>query len=159
MMPILSELRPPLGAVKNKKRVGRGSSSGHGKTSTRGHKGQKSRSSPDMPSAFEGGQMPIHRRLPKRGFKAPFRVEYEIVNTKTLSERFEPQSVITKEDLLRTGLIKKKNLPLKILGDGEVNKPLIVVADKFSKTAKEKLEAAGGKALLVSEAKSQGIIS
>lgn len=158
-MSILSGLKPPSGAVKNRKRVGRGSSSGHGKTSTRGHKGQKARTSPGMPSAFEGGQMPIHRRLPKRGFRAPFRVEYEIVNAKTLSDRFEPNSVVTKDGLLRTGLIKRKNLPLKILANGEVNRPLVVVADKFSKTAKEKIEAAGGKALLVNEAKSQGVIS
>jgi len=157
-MSMLSQLKPPSGAVHSKKRVGRGTSSGHGKTSTRGGKGQTARTSPDMPSAFEGGQMPIHKRLPKRGFKAPFGVDYEIVNVTTLSERFEPNSVVTKEGLVRTGLVRKEKWPLKILGDGEMTKPLTVVADRFSKSAKEKIEAVGGKALLVAEAKAQGII-
>ena len=158
-MSILSQLKPPKGAVRKPKRVGRGSSSGWGKTSTRGHKGQKARSGAGVHPSFEGGQTPMHRRLPKRGFKAPFRVEYEIVNVKTLSERFEPNAVVTKEALLRTGVVKRKKLPLKILGNGEIDKPLTVVADKFSKTAKEKIEAAGGKALSVEEAKAEGLVS
>ena len=154
-MSILSQLKPKRGAVRKPKRVGRGPSSGHGKTSTRGHKGQKARSGGSVHPSFEGGQMPMYRRLPKRGFKPPFRTEYETVNIGMLSERFEANAEVTKDALLRTGVIKRKRLPLKVLGDGEIDKPLVVVADKFSKSAKEKIEAAGGKAIVADEVKAE----
>jgi len=154
-MSVLSQLKPPKGAKAKPKRVGRGTSSGRGKTSTRGHKGQKSRSGGNIHPSFEGGQMPMYRRLPKRGFKPPFRTEYEIVNVGTLSERFEANAEVTKAALLRTGVVNKKRLPLKVLGSGEIDKPLVVVADKFSTSARAKIEAAGGKAMLAGEAESK----
>lgn len=140
----LSSLRPDKGAVKNKKRVGRGPGSGHGKTSCRGHKGQKARTGGAKPVWFEGGQMPLYKRLPKRGFKNPFRVEYQIVNIDVLDRYFESGEVVNRETLLSKGLIKDPNMPVKILGRGEITKKLNVEVDKVSESAKIKIEKAGG---------------
>jgi large subunit ribosomal protein L15 len=142
----LSTLRPPKGATSNKKRVGRGMGSGMGKTSTRGHKGQRSRSGSRMMRGFEGGQMPLHRRLPKRGFTNIFRVEYQVVNLERLAELGEKN--ITPELLVKNGLAGKNDL-IKILGDGELKSALTVQAHKFSKSAQEKIAKAGGKAEVI----------
>ncbi|WP_029520168.1 MULTISPECIES: 50S ribosomal protein L15 [unclassified Persephonella] len=140
----LHELRPAEGATHRKKRVGRGIGSGHGKTSTRGHKGQKSRRGyGDLPAFFEGGQTPFIMRIPKRGFKSPNKKEYEIVNLKTLEERFEANEEVTPE-ILKNKRIIHCTEAVKILGDGELTKPLKVKAHKFSKSAEEKIKAAGG---------------
>ena len=138
----LSTLRPPKGATANRKRVGRGMGSGMGKTSTRGHKGQRSRSGSRMIRGFEGGQMPLHRRLPKRGFTNIFRQEFAIVNLERLVELGE--KTITPEVLHKARLAGKKDR-IKILGDGELKGALTVHAHKFSKSAQEKITKAGGK--------------
>jgi len=145
----LSTLRPPKGATANKKRVGRGMGSGMGKTSTRGHKGQRSRSGSRMMRGFEGGQMPLHRRLPKRGFTNIFRVEYRPINLDRLLELGVAE--ITLELLVKAGLAHKNDL-IKVLGDGELKKAINVQAHKFSKSAEEKITKAGGKATLIGSA-------
>jgi large subunit ribosomal protein L15 len=143
----LSNLRAPKKANRGKKRVGRGMGSGTGKTSARGHKGQRSRSGSSMMRGFEGGQMPLHRRLPKRGFTNIFRVEYTVLNLDRLAELNE--SELTLEAFVAKGYLKKRGELLKILGNGELNVALTVHAHKFSKTAQEKIEKAGGKIVLV----------
>jgi large subunit ribosomal protein L15 len=143
----LSNLRAPKKANRNRKRVGRGMGSGHGKTSTRGHKGQGSRSGSSLMRGFEGGQMPLHRRLPKRGFTNIFRTEYTVLNLDRLSELGETE--LTLEKFTAKGLLKRRNELLKILGNGEIGAAITVHAHKFSKTAREKIEKAGGKAVLV----------
>lgn len=140
----LHELAPHPGATKERKRVGRGIGSGHGKTCGRGHKGQKSRSGDrKLPSWFEGGQTPLHKRVPKRGFNSPNRVEYTVVNVKLLDKYFQAGEEVTPEKLVELGLAKK-GMPVKILGDGELTKPLVVKAHAFSQSARQKIEAAGG---------------
>jgi large subunit ribosomal protein L15 len=134
-------------ANRNRKRVGRGMGSGHGKTSTRGHKGQGSRSGSSLMRGFEGGQMPLHRRLPKRGFTNIFRTEYTVLNLDRLAELGETE--LTLEKFTAKGLLKRRNELLKILGNGEIGAAITVHAHKFSKTAREKIEKAGGKAVLV----------
>ncbi len=141
----LSNLKPPKGATHAKKRIGRGQGSGNGKTAGRGHKGAKSRSGFKFKRGFEGGQMPLHRRLPKRGFTNPFRLEYAVVNLDTLSERFEAGAVVTPEALVAAGLVDG-NSPVKVLARGEVSKALTVRVHKFSGKAAEKIAAAGGQA-------------
>jgi large subunit ribosomal protein L15 len=138
----LSNIRAPKKAAENKKRVGRGMGSGMGKTSARGHKGQRSRSGSRMMRGFEGGQMPLHRRMPKRGFTNIFRQEYNIVNLERLAALGE--TTITPEVLRTAGVIKSKH-PLKVLGSGELTIALTVRAHKFSKSAQEKITKAGGK--------------
>ena len=138
----LSNIRAPKKAAENKKRVGRGMGSGMGKTSTRGHKGQRSRSGSRMLRGFEGGQMPLHRRMPKRGFTNIFRKEYNIVSLERLVALGETN--ITPEVLRKAGVINTKH-PVKILGDGELLSALTVQAHKFSKSAQEKITKAGGK--------------
>jgi large subunit ribosomal protein L15 len=138
----LSNIRAPKKAAENKKRVGRGMGSGMGKTSTRGHKGQRSRSGSRMMRGFEGGQMPLHRRLPKRGFTNIFRKEYDIVNLEKLAALGEKN--ITPEVLRAARLVQGKN-QIKVLGDGELKGALTVQAHKFSKSAQEKITKAGGK--------------
>jgi large subunit ribosomal protein L15 len=140
----LNDLRPPRGAKHAKKRIGRGQGSGNGKTAGRGHKGAKSRSGFKFKRGFEGGQMPLHRRVPKRGFHNPFRVEYDVVNVDTLAERFEAGTVITPEMLREAGLLPGSNRPVKVLARGDVTKGLTVRAHKFSGKAAEKIAAAGG---------------
>ncbi len=143
----LSDLSPAPGSRKKNKRVGRGPGSGHGKTSCKGHKGQKSRSGGGTRPGFEGGQMPLQRRLPKRGFTNIFRKQYAIVNLKALNELSE--SIVTPEVFLEKGLIKKIKDGIKILGKGEIKKPLTVKAHAFSSSAKEKILKVGGKAELI----------
>jgi large subunit ribosomal protein L15 len=138
----LSNIRAPKKAAENKKRVGRGMGSGMGKTSTRGHKGQRSRSGSRMMRGFEGGQMPLHRRMPKRGFTNIFRREFNIVNLEKLAGLGETN--ITPDVLRKAGVIKSKH-PVKVLGDGELTVALTVYAHKFSKSAQEKITKAGGK--------------
>ena len=138
----LSNLRAPKKANTGRKRVGRGMGSGMGKTSTRGHKGQRSRTGSRMIRGFEGGQMPLHRRMPKRGFTNIFRKEYSIVSLERLAELGE--STINPDVLRKAGVINTKN-PVKILGDGELKTALTVSAHKFSKSAQEKITKAGGK--------------
>lgn len=141
----LNELKPAPGANRSRKRVGRGNASGKGGTCGRGHKGQKSRSGSSIPAWFEGGQMPLVRRLPKRGPRrtAHKRVEYDIINVETLN-LFEDAAVVSLETLREAGLIKRKNALVKILGDGELEKQLKVQAHRFSKSAIEKIESKGG---------------
>jgi large subunit ribosomal protein L15 len=144
----LHELKPGQGAKHKAKRVGRGIGSGHGKTSGRGHKGQKARSGGGVRPGFEGGQMPLQRRIPKRGFTNIFKKEYSIVNLERLN-MFEEGSVVTPELLIQEGVIKSSYQRVKVLGDGEIDRALTVRAHKFSKTAAERIEAAGGKAEVI----------
>ncbi|MGE5544224.1 MAG: 50S ribosomal protein L15 [Bacillota bacterium] len=139
----LHDLQSPAGAVHKPKRVGRGIGSGHGKTSTRGHKGQKARSGGGVRLGFEGGQMPLQRRIPKRGFTNIFKKNYSIVNVKDL-ERFDDDTVVTPALLIESGLIKSIQDGVKILGDGELTKRLIVKAHKVSQAAESKISARGG---------------
>jgi large subunit ribosomal protein L15 len=138
----LSNIHAPKNATEKRKRVGRGMGSGMGKTSTRGHKGQRSRTGSRMIRGFEGGQMPLHRRMPKRGFTNIFRKEYNIVSLERLVELGE--TMINPDVLRKAGVIKTKH-PVKILGDGELTVALTVSAHKFSKSAQEKITKAGGK--------------
>ena len=143
----LEKLKPAEGSTKSRKRIGRGEGSGHGGTSTRGHKSQKSRSGYSKKIGFEGGQMPLQRRVPKFGFKNPFRVEYHGINLDTLQKLADEKKVnaITPEVLVENGLANKNDL-VKILGRGELKAKLDVTAHKFSKTALSAIEAAGGTA-------------
>jgi large subunit ribosomal protein L15 len=143
----LSNLKPPKGMkARGRKRVGRGQGSGSGKTAGRGHKGAQSRSGYKRKRGFEGGQMPLHRRMPKRGFHNPFRVEYEVVNLDTLAERFDAGTTITPEILRERGMVKDADSRVKVLARGEITKALTVRAHKFSGSAAEKIAAAGGTA-------------
>ena len=142
----LSHLKPPKGAKHAKKRIGRGQGSGSGKTASRGHKGAKSRSGFHYKRGFEGGQMPLHRRVPKRGFHNPFRVEYAVVNLDSLARVFDAGTVVTPELLREHGFVKGPARPVKILARGEVGKALTVRAHRFSGKAAEKIAAAGGTA-------------
>ncbi len=141
----LANLNPNPGARKAPKRVGRGTGSGHGKTSTRGHKGQNARSGGGTRPGFEGGQMPYIRRIPKRGFKNISKKEYAVVNLYILEERFNPGDVVEIKTLEEKGIVKDIKDGIKILGEGELTKALTVRAHKFSKTAEEKIKAVGGK--------------
>jgi large subunit ribosomal protein L15 len=143
----LSNLRAPKKANTGRKRVGRGMGSGMGKTSTRGHKGQRSRSGSHMMRGFEGGQMPLHRRLPKRGFTNIFRTEYTVVNLDRIAELKVAE--IGLDDYKKLGLASNKKSLIKILGSGELKKAITIHAHKFSKSAAEKIEKAGGKAVVV----------
>ena len=143
----LSNLRAPKKANTGRKRVGRGMGSGMGKTSTRGHKGQRSRSGSHMMRGFEGGQMPLHRRLPKRGFTNIFRTEYTVVNLDRIAEL--KVAKIGLDDYKKLGLASNKKALIKILGSGELKKAITIHAHKFSKSAAEKIEKAGGKAVVV----------
>ena len=145
----LNEISPAAGAVKKRKRIGCGTGSGHGKTSTKGHKGQNCRSGGGVPPWFEGGQMPLQRRVPKRGFHNVFRVPFQVVNVGSLG-RFEKGSTINRGTLLEAGLIKKAGLPVKILGGGELKVALQVEVDGVSRNAAKAITAAGGTVSLVS---------
>ncbi|QEK11186.1 50S ribosomal protein L15 [Crassaminicella thermophila] len=144
----LHELRPAEGSTKNVKRLGRGTATGQGKTAGRGQKGQKSRSGGGVKPGFEGGQMPLYRRLPKRGFTNIFKKQWTIVNLDVLN-KFDEGTVVTPELLLETGVIKKVVDGVKVLGNGELQKKITVQAHKFSQSAVEKIEAAGGKAEVI----------
>lgn len=143
----IHEIQPAPGSRVRKTRRGRGLGSGLGKTAGRGHKGQKARSGGSIRPGFEGGQMPLQRRLPKRGFVNPFRVEYEVVNIGDLNQ-FEPHTVVTIELLKHHRLVRRK-LPVKILGEGELDRPLIVQVNAFSQSAKNKIEAVSGRAEVI----------
>ncbi len=146
----IGNLKKAEGSTHSKKRIGRGPGSGHGGTSTRGHKGQKSRSGAKIPRYFEGGQMPLNRRLPKFGFTNPFRVEYQVVNVGTLQQLLDDKRIenkISYEDLFQLGIISKSRMPLKILGSGEIHSSIEISAHAFSESAKQKIESAGGKAI------------
>lgn len=144
----LHELSPALGSTKEGKRKGRGIGTGNGKTGGRGHKGQNARSGGGVRIGFEGGQMPLSRRLPKRGFNNIFAKPLEAVNVSVLN-KFEKDAVIGAEELLKAGILSECKYGVKILGNGEIEKPLTVKATAFSETAKQKIEAAGGKAEVV----------
>jgi large subunit ribosomal protein L15 len=146
----LNNLKPAPGSKHSKKRVGRGPGSGNGKTAGRGHKGAQSRSGYSYKRGFEGGQMPLHRRVPKRGFTNIFRVEYTVVNLDDLNERFEAGASVTPETLRAVGLVSDRTALIKVLGRGDISKALNVQAHKFSGTAAEKLAAAGGTAEAIS---------
>lgn len=139
----LHELKPPVGSRHRRKIVGRGPGSGHGMTSGRGEKGQKARSGGGTRPGFEGGQLPLHRRVPKRGFVSLFRKVYEIINVKDL-ERFAPGTAVTPASLAEAGMLRVADAAVKILGEGSLSKTLTVSAHRFSKTAEEKIRAAGG---------------
>ncbi|MGH7261264.1 MAG: 50S ribosomal protein L15 [Nitrospiraceae bacterium] len=147
----LHTLVPSAGAKKNRKRIGRGPGSGHGKTATKGHKGLLARSGGGKRPGFEGGQMPLIRRLPKYGFRYPFRTEYAVVNLKSLAA-LGAVDQITPQVLAGAGLIKRKTQPVKILGVGDLGRPVTIQAHKFSKSAMDKIQAAGGRAEVISGA-------
>jgi large subunit ribosomal protein L15 len=147
----LSNLAAPKKANENKKRVGRGMGSGMGKTSTRGHKGQGSRSGSSLMRGFEGGQMPLHRRLPKRGFTNIFRVEYQVLGLDRIAEILseKPGTEFTLENIVALGLLRKKGALIKVLNNGAIASPVTIHAHKFSAAAKAAIEAAGGQAILI----------
>ena len=145
----LHELQPAAGSVKSSYRKGRGPGSGNGKTAGKGHKGQNARSGGGVRPGFEGGQIPLYRKLPKRGFNNKFATNYAIVNVAALNEKFENGAVVDLAALKAAGLIKKELDGVKVLGNGEISKALTVKAAVFSATAKEKIEAAGGKTEVV----------
>lgn len=144
----LNQLKPPKGATKRRKRVGRGPGSGHGKTACRGHKGSNSRSGGGVPPGFEGGQMPLKRRLPKRGFHNIFKRRFVIINIRDLA-RFEKGSVVDMQTLINSGLVKRYHAGIKVLGEGNIDHPLTLKIHSYSKAAKEKIEAAGGKVEII----------
>ena len=145
----LNEISPPPGAVKKRKRIGCGIGSGHGKTATKGHKGQNCRSGGGVPPWFEGGQMPLQRRVPKRGFTNIFKVPYQVVNLDALN-RFEAGTKVTRGSLIDAGLVKKPTAPVKILGRGELTKALEIEVDAISRSAAEAVVRAGGSVSLLS---------
>jgi large subunit ribosomal protein L15 len=151
----LSNLKPAEGSKHPKKRIGRGQGSGQGVQAGRGHKGAKSRSGYKFKRGFEGGQMPLHRRVPKRGFHNPFRTEYVVVNLDVLEQRFDEGTVITPELLLEARLIHNGRQPVKVLARGDISKRLTVRAHKFSGKASEKIAAAGGAAEVLQAAKAE----
>ena len=144
----LEELKPAIGSKTTRRRVGRGIGSGNGKTAGKGHKGQNARSGGGVRPGFEGGQMPLYRRIPKRGFKNVTAIKYSEINVSTLN-KFEDGAEVTPELLKASGLIKKLEDGVSVMGNGEITKKLTVNAHRFTKTAKEKIEAAGGKAEVV----------
>ena len=145
----LHELSPAPGSVKEGYRKGRGPGSGNGKTAGKGHKGQNARSGGGVRPGFEGGQNPLYRRLPKRGFHNKFSTQYAIINVATLNDKFEDGAVVDINTLLAEGIIRKEYSGLKVLGDGEISKKITVKAAVFSASAKEKIEAVGGKAEVI----------
>jgi large subunit ribosomal protein L15 len=145
----LSDLSPAPGATRKRKRVGRGPGSGHGKTSSRGHKGRGARAGGNTPPGYEGGQMPLQRRLPKHGFRNPFRREFNVINLGQLETRFEPGAVVDAEALRTQGLVRNLKYPIKVLAGGKLTKALTVKADKFSTAAAARLQEIGGTAEVV----------
>lgn len=152
-MNILSNLKYPKGSRKNPKRIGRGPGSGLGKTAGKGHKGEKSRSGAHIPAWFEGGQMPLQRRIPKFGFRNKFKVGYQVLNLGALQKFFDEGKLkgesLNPGVLYEAGLISKRSTPIKVLGEGEFKQKLDVNAHSFSKSAKERIEKCGGKAILI----------
>jgi large subunit ribosomal protein L15 len=146
---ILNQLRPQKGSRKKRKRVGRGIGSGHGKTSCRGHKGQNARSGKETKAGFEGGQMPLQRRLPKRGFHSPFKKIFSIIHLRDLN-RFEKDTVVDPDLLFQSGLIRKRNVAVKLLSDGELKYPMTIKVHHASQAALKKVEAASGRIEIIS---------
>ena len=144
----LHDLKPAPGAKKRRKRIGRGPGSGHGKTATKGHKGLLARSGGGKRPGFEGGQMPLIRRLPKFGFTNPFRTEYAVVNVRSF-DNWSGGDTVSPQAMVDAGLVKRKALPIKILGTGSLKRALVIQAHKFSKSAEEKIRAAGGRVEVV----------
>jgi len=144
----INDLSPPKGSRKARKRVGRGPGSGHGKTSCRGHKGQKARSGGSVRPGFEGGQMPLQRRLPKRGFTNVFKRYYSLINIRDLN-RFSPDSILDMTALEEAGLLRKAKDGIKLLGEGEITHPIVIKVHKASKNAREKIETAGGRVEII----------
>jgi large subunit ribosomal protein L15 len=144
----LNQVRPARGATKKRKRVGRGPGSGHGGTATKGHKGHQARAGGGKGKGFEGGQMPYTRRIPKFGFKNPFRVEYQVVNVGLLEERFEAGSDVDAGALYARGVLQSKHAPVKLLGNGALTKKLQIKVDAVSASARQKVESAGGTIVL-----------
>jgi large subunit ribosomal protein L15 len=140
----LNQVRPARGATKKRKRIGRGPGSGHGGTATKGHKGHQARAGGGKGKGFEGGQMPLTRRIPKFGFKNPFRVEYQVINVGLLEERFEAGSRVDAATLYARGVLQSKYAPVKLLGNGELKKRLDIHLDAASQSARQKVESAGG---------------
>lgn len=145
----LHELSPAAGSKKERKRIGRGAATGQGKTAGKGHKGQKARAGRGMRPGFEGGQMPLQRRIPKRGFHNIFRTEYTIVNLSDIENKFDNGAVVDTQALINAGLVTKTLDGVKVLGRGEISKKLTVKVNAFSESAKQKIEAVGGKAEVV----------
>ena len=145
----LHDLSPAAGSVKARKRIGRGPASGQGKTAGKGHKGQLARAGRGMRAGFEGGQMPLQRRIPKRGFNNIFGTEMAIVNLATLEKYYDDGATVTVDSLIEKGILKKTLDGVKILGRGDITKKLTVQVNAFSESAKEKIEAAGGKAEVI----------
>ena len=152
----LSQLKPPKGAVKKSKRIGCGTGSGHGSTATRGTKGQKARSGGSIPAWFEGGQMPLQRRVPKRGFVNIFKTHYQVVNLDGLS-RFASGAKVTRGSLIDAGLVRKASLPVKLLGRGELTAALDVEVDAVSRSAADAIRKAGGTIRLLSGKRVPGV--
>jgi len=152
----LDDIRPAKGAVKKRKRIGCGPGSGHGKTATKGHKGQNARSGGGVPPWFEGGQMPLQRRVPKRGFTNIFKVRFQVVNLDDLA-RFKSGDAVNRGSLIEAGLVSKTDLPVKVLGRGELKIPLHVEVDAVSRTAAKAIQDAGGSVSLVSGARVPGL--
>ena len=148
-MSVLAQLKPNSGSQKKRIRLGRGNASGKGGTSTKGHKGQKARSAPGIKPSFEGGQMPLHRRSPKWGFTNIFKIQYQVVNLDELNEKFESGADVTPEICYQKRIIRKKALPLKILGRGKLSKSLKVSAHAISESAKKAIEEAKGSVALI----------
>lgn len=153
-MSILAKLQPARGAIKKRKRVGRGEASGHGRTSTRGNKGQKSRSSRHIRPGFEGGQMPLHRRSPKWGFTRAHKIYFQIVNLEMLNEKFKEGDEVTPSSCLEKRLIRKAHHPMKVLGQGTLTKPLKVSAHAFSKVAEDAIKKNQGTVTVLKKAAS-----
>jgi large subunit ribosomal protein L15 len=144
----LNQVRPARGATKKRKRIGRGPGSGHGGTATKGHKGHQARAGGGKRKGFEGGQMPLTRRIPKFGFKNPFRVEYQVVNVGLLEERFEAGNNVDVAALYERGVLQRKRAPVKLLGNGTLTKNLHITLDAASESARQKVESAGGTLVL-----------
>ncbi len=144
----LNQVRPARGATKRRKRIGRGTGSGHGGTATKGHKGHQARAGGGKTKGFEGGQMPLTRRIPKFGFKNPFRVAYQVINVGLLEERFEAGSEVNTASLYERGVLQSKTAPVKLLGNGNLSKSLRIMLDAASASARQKVQSAGGTLVL-----------
>ena len=147
----LNQVRPARGATHKRKRIGRGPGSGHGGTATKGHKGHQARAGGGKTKGFEGGQMPLTRRIPKFGFKNPFRVAYQVINVGLLEERFEAGSAVDATSLYERGVLHSKTAPVKLLGNGNLSKQLQIKLDAASASARQKVQSAGGTLILPAE--------
>jgi large subunit ribosomal protein L15 len=147
----LNQVRPARGATHKRKRIGRGPGSGHGGTATKGHKGHQARAGGGKTKSFEGGQMPLTRRIPKFGFKNPFRVAYQVVNVGLLEERFDAGSEVNTASLYERGVLKSKSAPVKLLGNGNLSKKLQITLDAASESARQKVQSVGGTLVIAAD--------